>query len=329
MKILIGSSLLQKMLQTDPNTCWKDVLANLIGSIGEQQLEVVFGWPSLFEYLDCGSMLKDFPLFDDHNSLFKRIKLALVLDPDNDQMINFYDELFVECLNLVRSIPLLDRNALLEKIRVKESTANEIFSVELERYKQLLTDDPYRTIHDLTLYLAWDRVCVNLAMIFEHNYQAKINLASLEVLKECLIESFQHIAFQGKTSPSFFRLIEAIYALDMRNENLDLHTDSDWILLCQSSQALALRDAFINKLYVDNGVIDDQSATNAESVEVKVLTLEPTDKVKASLLFTRFMMDRLRRDVPNWIYGLMPLEIVCLEEVETGLIVDAVLSTQD
>ncbi len=120
----------------------------------------------------------------------------------------------------IKALPCIQAPFLIDRIQKKRqslalSQINEIFAQSLDDYEQSLLQNPSYTMHDLILYLAWDRVCINLAVIFEHDF-SNANHRGLEVLKECLLESFQHITSEGRTIPSFFRAIEALYAYQMR-----------------------------------------------------------------------------------------------------------------
>ena len=122
-------------------------------------------------------------------------------------------------------------------------------------------------------------MCVALSAIFE---QPKIKHSQgLKVLKDCLIESFQHITAQGTAKPSFFRLIETLYAYEMRDENLDNYTEADWLTLCQSSLSLRPREELIDVEYIDQALNDEP---------IIVLTSDSEEKVRLSFSLANYMI---------------------------------------
>lgn len=180
-------------------------------------------------------------------------------------------------------------------------------------------------MHDLILYLAWDRVCVHLAIVFENVDQNPNIRNGLEVLKECLLESFQHITSQGKTLPGFFRLVETLYAYQMREEYLQTYTDSEWLILCEGSRALKPRESLGDLLYIDAAVVHDQELNETPKEFLKMFTLEVVEKVNASLSLADYMIEQLKRDDPRWRYNLRPVEIICLREFQGSLFVRQVV----
>ena len=297
-----------------------------------QQIQVIFGWPSLLEYLDLGPLFEKFLKFDDQNKLFAFITSTLALDSDKDLLITLYDRVFVECLTHVKALPQIHSTFLINQIQKKRhspsfSHVNHLFSLSLDRYEKSLVENPSHAMHDLILYLAWDRVCINLAIVFEHVSPNQNVRNGLEVLKECLIESFQHITSHGRTAPGFFRLIESLYAYQMREENLQAYTDSEWLTLCQSSFALKSRDGLIDVFYIDAAVVDDQEfkSSGQEGDLLRVFTFDSLDNVKACLSLAHYMIEKLKAEGSGWRYILRPVEIVCLKEYESGLSIDTIV----
>lgn len=244
--------------------------------------EVIFDWPALLVYIGAGALLKSFLTFE---HLFESIAIT-----DNivqkDLFTEFFDQLFIECLTDVKEMKEINASFLLESIqncRREKPVLNE-----LNRYEQLLISHPYEALHDLTLYLAFDRVAVALAVLFERS----ANSSGLDVLRDCLIESFHHITKQGKTRPSFFRFAESLYAYQMRQEFLDRYSEEDWLTLCQSALALRPRDELMNAVYIDPFL--------KEKVEETVITLDSPEKVKATFLLSHYMIKHLQETVPYW-----------------------------
>lgn len=291
-------------------------------SAGEKQnllndpVDVTFGWPTFLGYLGLGSLFDAFPKFDEQNQLFVCLTCALASESTKDLMIRIYDQLFVECLTQVKALGEINSAHLLNLIQTKRSSEkpNSLFLLSLQRNEKALLENPYHTIHDLTLYLAWDRMCVNLATAFDFIYPEIKTTDGLTILKECLLESFQHITEQGKTSPGFFRLVEALFAYEMREENLQLHTDSEWEILCQSSKALRSREHLSDIFYIDAAL------TKTPETLLRIYTLDSPDRVNSS-----FSLARLMNKKANWQYIFSPVEVVCIKESESGLVIDTVL----
>ena len=290
-----------------------------------QNLHFILGWPSLFEYLGLNDLFVNLPKFDEQNKLYNFLISTLSIDPEKDLLIRLYDEVFVQCITQIRSLPEIDPDFLINQIQKArqfplDASMKDLFSLSLVQYEKKFSKEPYHTIHDLTLYLAWDRVCVNFAIVFEHLSTNPQILNGLNILRECLIESYLHINAQGRTSPSFFRLIEALYAYDMRAENLQSHSDSDWAILCQSAIALRSRDSPADVFYIDAALKNPENATEV----LKGFTLDPIDKVKSTLALARHLIEKLKLEIPEWQYTLCPQEIFCLKDEDNVLSVEII-----
>jgi hypothetical protein len=333
MKAFIDNKLLRK-LQKDEAESKKNILLDLSVQADlladGQQLQLVFGWPSLLEFIGLGNLFENFPTFNDQNKLFNLILSTLATELDKDILIYLYDQIFVECLIHVKALPQIDSHFLLDQIQKKRessltSYANELFSSPLDHYEKLLIENSSHAMHALILYLAWDRVCVNLAIVFESVTSSR-SRNGLEILKECLIESFQHITAQGRTTLSFFRMLETLYAFQMRPENFSIYTDAEWLTLCQSSRALKSREEFSDVFYIDATIIDRQDVkkANKERELLNVFTMDSIEKVKASFLLARYMLDKLKLEIPGWAYTLSPVKIVYLQESERGFLVNII-----
>lgn len=284
-----------------------------------EEMQLMFQWPSLLEYLDCGSLFEKFPKFDTNNKLFNFI-VSAVEKPEKDFLILLYDHLFAECLTEIKAMSQINPAFLTDQIQKKQQSNAEIhdlFDLSLNAYKKSLIENPSHTMHDLILYLAWDRVCVHFGIIFELVFSGQDPLKGLEILKECLLESFQHIADQGRTRPGFFRLVEALYAYQLREENLQTHTDEEWMILCQSSSVLRSREELSDVCYVDAAIVHHQKP---QSEVIKVFTMDSVEKVRAGFLLANHMIKKL----PDWHYMLGSVEVICLKESDAQLLVDTV-----
>ena len=323
MKSLIDNKLLRVLIadQTEGNcrnfleACSK---AKIIADA--EPLQITFAWPSLLEYIGFGSIFQGFPEFDEQNELFRALISSLAVDAEKDILVRLYDQVFVECLTQVKALPQIQPSVLLSKIQEKRPFS--LFSQAVDRYEKVLMENPRHALHDLILYLAWDRVCANLTIVFDHNSPELKNRKGLDVLKECLLESFQHITEQGRTAPGFFRLVEALYAYQMREEKLQSYTDAEWTTLSQSARALAPREELSDVPYIDAaGIVCPEGVTKTKEL-LRVFTMDSEEKVKSGHALAQFMIEKLKLETPEWRYTLCPVEVVCIKEGESGLYVD-------
>lgn len=296
------------------------------------EIEAVFCWPSLLENIGQGDLFDKFPKFDEQNSLFVFIISSLTTETEPDLLIRLYDQVFVECLTNVKALEPISPEFLLYHIRENlelNFSETNLFTTALRRYERLFVDDPHNTMHDLILYLAWDRVCVNMAIIFEHVFPDQKIPINMNVLRDCLIESFVHITAQGRTVPGFFRFVEALFAYQMREENLQGPTDEEWDILCQSARALEPRDELADIFYVDAAI---DTATGLRRIytdkePIKVLTIDSAEKVNAGIMLARYTIGKLKKEFVNWPYDLRQAEIFCLKEDDSGLVLDTVIQS--
>jgi hypothetical protein len=290
-----------------------------------QQMHFNLDWPAFLGSIDLGSIFESFPKFDHTNKLFALLISNLVLESRNDLIIRLYDQVFVECLTEVKALPQMNPAYLIGKILEKRqsltSESSNILAEPLERYEILFERNPSSIMHDLVLYLAWDRVCVRLAIIFEYNFPDQKIPKGMQVLKECLKESFQHITGQGKTRPSFFRLAEAMYAFYMREENLKSHTESEWLVLCQGAKVLTFREDLADVCYVD-AAIKNLHGKNSEVEPLHFFTMDSIEKVNARLTLSRFILEKFKQDESEWHYVFSSSEIVCVKKSSGLLAID-------
>lgn len=306
MSIAVDNQLLRKLMEQQSASQWNLLLEDSIkkGILPkETQNEIDFGWPNLLEYLDLGSLFENFFTFDESHQLFAYIISSLASDSKEELLMALFDQVFVECLTHIKALPQMDPAFLVDQIRKKEFSP--LFSRSLNQYKKMLLDNPSNTMHNLILYLAWDRVCVNLAIIFERPATDLSTLKGLKVMCECLLESFQHITAQERTVPSFFRLLEALYAFEMRQENLDIHTDEEWKILCDGALSLKPRNEIADVLYLDSGIINVRDKKNV----ITLFTMEKAEKVRATKSLANYMIQKLKLTPIQY-----PVNVVCLHE---------------
>jgi hypothetical protein len=252
---------------------------------------LTLSWPTLLECLSLGDLLADFPLFN----------LASSLKPEMSQesLFSLFDELFAEILTLVKNLPQIDRPVLLQRI---QEVKIEQFRDPLKKYEALFLEQPYETMHDLILYLAWDRVCINLAHLFETAHP-DLN-PYLRVLKECLLESFIHITKTGKSTPSFFRLMETFYAFYMREENLQSYSETEWLILCQSSAALKPREELPDVFYIDQA---------RQGSKGTIFTTQSAETVQATLSLYTLIVNREKENWPDLNDSLVSFDFIFIK----------------
>lgn len=264
--------------------------------------QVSFGWSNLLEYLTLGSLLSNLPLFDETQPLFIACISALHANEEKEVLFYVYDQLFAENLNQIKALPQINASFLLQAL--KERPLNALLSPTLIEKEIALLNRTSDTMHDLILYLAWDRMCVSLSRLFNYQSTDPLFIKGLDVLKECLIESYQHISQQGRTVPSIYRMMEALFFYQMRDENLQKHTDAEWTLLSQSFPVLKDQNELADFFYIDDAVISKEEAV--------YLTLDSPKDVQTRLALATYMIDKLKTDVLSWNYALQPKKIVYL-----------------
>lgn len=255
--------------------------------------EFFLSWPAFLEYLDLRKgIFQNFPKFEESKT-YSIIQSILQKSTDKDLVVRLYDELFAQVLTDVKSLPEIDPAFLLEKIQKKKEEF--FFKDSLLSYGNLLTYQPYPVLHDLMLYLAWDRMCVYLGSLFD----SPGSFQGLEILKDCLIESFLHIKAQKKCAPSFFRLVESLYSYFLREENIHLHSKEEWEVLSLGSIALRSRQELVDVPYVD-----ESFASSA-----KVWTLDPKEHVKALNGLSSLIWGKIQKEHPECMFSQIFPEI--------------------
>jgi len=275
---------------------------------------ISFRWPSLLEYLGLGTLFIDLPVFDQTEPLFQASVAALCVHNDKNELFHIYDHLFAVCLHQIKNLPQITSTFLLEAIATRQAPSDlEIkkqLSSSLNSYEEALKANPSHTIHDLILYLAWDRICVWMSRLFDYQSADSKFISGLEVLKDCLIESFQHIMNQGRTSPSIYRLLESLFFYYVREENLQKHTDDEWPILNQNFQSLSSQEELVDYFYIDDAVASSDQLIDEVKTSRSYLILDMPDKVNIRLSYANYMINKLRLEVPEWNYGLQQEKIV-------------------
>lgn len=292
------------------------------GDLGEnQKLELQLGWSNLFALLGEADPFKDFPAFDQDQDLFRYAESVLTGPFKEESIYELFDRLFMECLTEVKNLFFMKPNWFSEKIsEIKKGMAPEDFALlsgSLGRIEGMFLFYPQPTMHDLTLFLAWDRICVHSAILFELPHNSQDFLEGINCLKNCLIESFQHITYQGKTIPSYFRLVEAVYAWLMREENLPSHAEEEWNILCQGVQGLRSRGGLPDVYYIDAALLSKKQAVELVGQAVgslKSLSLSSAEEVKAVIKLAKMISDRIGKQEASWSFGFCPIDVFCLQK---------------
>lgn len=306
-----------KILKNRDSARLESVLSNLFKGLPSPEIHLT--WPSFLEYIDGGSVFDNFPAFNPQNALYRLTIQLLPLEHEKEYLIEVYDHVFAECLTHVKALSQIQLDFLIESIRRKRKQIqdnpfqNQFFLPFLDKIRDRLVQNPYEIMHNLVLYLAWDRVCMNFAVILEYaeSDPSKIQ-KGLEVIKTCLTESFQHISDQKKTIPSFYRLVEALFAFNMRDENLKNHSEEDWQILCQSFNSLHARKELMDLAYIDLAM-DGGHSKNSSSEPLLFLTTEPKEKVNSSYALTNCIIKKLKQEIPFWKYGLAQKDLVIID----------------
>lgn len=255
-------------------------------------------WPTFLEALGLGSILHSLP------DLTEQCISKLQNCKDNAALFRLFDGLFAENLTQVKSIPELNAQYLIQAIADHE--VKPWFASSLEPFKRKFIENPALAMHDLILYLGWDRMCISMARIWDHQSADPEFQRGIEVLKECLVESFQHIQQDGRTKPSLYRLFEALFFYYMREENIQKHTDEEWNLLNQGFQILKSQENMADIFYIDDMLFPSENQI--------YITLDLEEKVNIRLAFANFMMNRLKKEVPTWNYESYKKEVVSLKK---------------
>ncbi len=250
-----------------------------------------FKWPTLLTYLGLESIFSSLPLFDDKHPLFVATVSALYDHEDKEVVFHVYDLLFVESLNQIRALEQINAPFLLNAIQEKKKTSpflefEKVLAQTLKAYEMACIENAPNTMHDLILYVAWERMCIWMGLLFNYQSTHPKFLQGIDILKSCLIESYQHITQQRKTSPSIYRLLEALFFYEMREENLQKHTEANWALLTKSFPALKKEEELVDFFYIDDAVF-------AKTEEVNYWTLDPPDLIQSRVSLATYFINQL------------------------------------
>lgn len=269
--------------------------------------DIQLNWPSLLNLIGLGDILRNLPPFDSNNNLYKYFNGILAFNPKDEYLFEVYDQMFAESLTEIKNLDEIQQSNLLTRIQKKRSLGElDLFNEALIEFEFLLREHPYEIMHDLILYLGWDRMCVRVAILFDECKSTNA-FKSLEVLKNCLLESFEHITKQERTKPGFYRLVETLFAFEMREENLQKHQEEVWQILCKSTRALMPRDELMNAHYIDEAI-----SNTTDKEPIRVITEDTPEKVDTVIALTNLMLRRIKAQLPYWPYTLLKSDIIHL-----------------
>jgi hypothetical protein len=273
-----------------------------------EESSIHLSWPSFLEYLELGDLLSRLPPFDEQQLLFKATTTALCEVDNPEDLFYIYDSLFTTVLKQIKSLPEMEPEFLIEKINQKRNKLSfwemeKFLSPALAAHERALRKNAVETMHDLVLYLAWDRMCVCMGRLFDFPSTDLKFQMNLKRLRWCLIESFQHISGQGKTTPSFYRLMEALFYYQMREEHLQIHSESDWELLQKSFPVLKDQNELVDLFYIDHAISNQN---------VSHLTLDPPETIQSRIALAKYMIGQLKEEIPEWNLTLHDCNIIHL-----------------
>lgn len=309
MKIVIDNHVLRVLVQ-HPTLLMENLL------LASSENEIRLRWPTLLDYLELDSIFASLPVFDESHPVFVACVKTLYANEDKEVLFYLYDQLFAECLNQIKSLPQINAPFLLQAMHEKQDKSmteevKKMLSPALAGYKAILLNNPQDTLHNLILYLAWDRMCMNVARLFNYQSTDAKFIHGLAVLKECLVESYQHITGQGRTFPSLYRMIETLFYYQMREETLQTHTESEWVLLSQIFPLLQAEDKLADVYYIDDALTLKGQVSRKQS-DNTYLTLDSPANVQSKLALAQYVIAKLKTEIPQWNFIFEPTNIVHL-----------------
>lgn len=276
-------------------------------------------WPTFLGYLTLESVLTELPPFEPTQQLFQACLTALSTYEEEATIYEMYDRLFTENLRQIQALPAINAEYLLQAIKERKTLLVEekdiILLNALDDYEIKLSKSPSLTMHELILYLAWEQICLQMAVLFDYQSRNAKFIQGLDILKGCLLESYSHITQQEKIPLSIYRLFEAFFFIQMREENLQLHSDAEWAILNKSFKAIKTPDEVADVSYIDNGVVYTESLQPGKTPSECYLTLIPETTLGIRLSFAQFMMKKIQAEFPQWNYSLQEKEVKSLSEM--------------
>lgn len=253
----------------------------------------LFNWSSFFGVLEIKMVFEDFSFCEREDPLFQATISSLLEIQKEEDLFYLYDSLFSSCLQKIYSLPWLQAEALFLKM-VEQKQKKKGFWQEklLDCYENYFLQEGLKKIHqDLVLSLTWDRFCLLSSQLFDFPSKEPLVLQNLARFKDCLIDSYHHIVGQKKSRPSFFRLVNALFYYEVREERIDLHSAFEWQLLTQSFPLLLLDHEISSCSYVDFWVNQEKKIE-----EVKILTVDSLEIVQAKKALSSWFSQKIGAD---------------------------------
>lgn len=271
-------------------------------------------WPCLLSCLGLDVIYFSFPL-DLEGPLFPACLAGLEATTDKEDAYFIYDRLFAEVIKQFTSDPSLRAASLLQNIQIAKQKASEresgpSFLSSLLSYEQAFQQNPADTVHDLILYLAWDRMCLWAARLFDIPSNKENFVLGIQAFKECLIESYLHIRQQGRTKPGVYRMLEALFYFQMREEQLQKHSPSEWELLSRSFPLLRSQEEGSDCFYIDDALLLEEEA---DEETLQYLTTESAEQVKQRLQLAHLLLQHIKRETVDWNYALKAKPTICFD----------------
>jgi hypothetical protein len=272
---------------------------------------LLLSWSSLLVFLEKEQLFEQLPPFED-TKLFTATVETLGKEMSEENLFYIYDSLFADILNKVRNCPEVNPSYLLHEIekRKKRKIPEKLellIQPALEAKEQFLRESPAHAMHGLILYLSWDRMCIAISKLFDTQSTNPHFLKNLKVLKSCLIESFLHIFKEGRVVPSLYRLVEALFFYQMREEQLQLHTEKEWEILKGSFSVLKGEKELVDTSYIDQALFGPPHKGQERLCH---WTPEAPETVQRRMSLVQYVIELLKNETPDWGLELVPCTFV-------------------
>ena len=96
----------------------------------------------------------------------------------------------------------------------------------------------------------------------------------------------------------------------MRDENLKIHSEEDWQILCQSFNSLHAREELMDLPYIDLAM---QGNAETSLEPLLFLTTDSKEKVNSSYALTNCIIKKLKQEIPFWKYDLAKKDLAIID----------------
>ena len=254
----------------------------------EKKETFLLNWSSFWGSLEKEELIQEFSFCERGDALFQATITSLLEIQEESDLFYLYDSLFSSCLQKVYSLPWLQLGSFIQEIvdqkKKKKGTWEENL---LESYEKAFRTEGPSKIHDFILSFAWDRFCLLSATLFDFPSQERRFLKNLAKFRDCLIDSYHHIRDQRKSSPSFFRLVNALFYYEVREERIDLHQPQEWEILTQSFPLLLSDDEISSCSYIDFFMQEGKGE------KVQILTVDSLEVVQRKKALSSLFLQKI------------------------------------